>query len=94
MLQRLIAAVLGVLGLAAIALGIASATVWRADDTLTATARTAEGTTLITTAPGVLELGDPPVSVRARAADGTTVVLALGRDTDVAGWVGTDPTRS
>ena len=90
MLQRLIAAVLGVLGLAAIALGIASATVWRPDDTLTATARSAEGTTLLTTAPGVLELGDPPVTVRARAADGAQAVLVVGRDTDVSGWIGTD----
>ena len=57
MLQRLIAAVLGVLGLAAIALGVASATAWRADDTLTAAGATADGTTVLTTAPGVLGSG-------------------------------------
>ncbi len=90
MLQRIIAAVLAVLGLAAIALGIASATVWRADDTLTATARTGDDTSLMTTAPGVLELTDPPVTVRATADDGTPVVLALGRDTDVSAWIGAD----
>jgi hypothetical protein len=90
-LQRLIAAVLGVLGLAAIALGIASATAWRGDDTLTADADAAKGTTLVTTAPGVLELGgDAPVTVRASADAGTKVVVAVGRDTDVDGWVGTD----
>ena len=38
MLQRLIAAVLGVLGLLAIGLGVASSTVWRGDDILVATA--------------------------------------------------------
>lgn len=91
MLLRILAAVLAVLGLAAIALGVASATVWRPADTLTATATSADGTTLITTAPGVLELADPPVTVRATADDGAEVVIALGRDTDVAAWVGDDP---
>ena len=91
MLLRLIAAVLGVLGLVAIALGIASATAWRADDTLTATAEAADGTTLVTTAPGVLEMADPPVTVRATADDGSKVVIAVGRETDVDGWVGADP---
>ncbi len=90
MLLRLVAAVLAVLGLAAIALGVASATVWRGDDTLTATATAADGTTLLRTTPGLLEMGDPPVTVRAEAADGTKVVLAVGRDTDVTGWLGTD----
>jgi hypothetical protein len=90
-LLRLIAAILGVLGLVAIALGIASATAWRADDTLTATAEAADGTTLVTTAPGLLEMGDPPVTIRASADDGSKVVIAIGRDTDVDGWVGSDP---
>ncbi|WNB84942.1 hypothetical protein [Cellulomonas sp. ATA003] len=90
MLQRLIAALLGVLGLIAIGLAIASATVWRGDDTLTATARAADGSTLITTAPGVLEMGDPPVTIRATADDDAKVVLAIGRDSDVAGWIGAD----
>ncbi|MGV8968530.1 MAG: hypothetical protein ACOH2F_19880 [Cellulomonas sp.] len=93
MLQRLIAIVLGVLGLASIALGVASATAWRAQDTLVATtsAAPASAGTLLVAAPGVLELGGTPVTVTARANGGTKVVLAIGREADVAGWVGTDP---
>ncbi|RYV50672.1 hypothetical protein [Pengzhenrongella frigida] len=92
MLQRLIAAVLGVLGLASIGLGVASATAWRADDVLVATAPTASTSagTLVVTAPGVLELGGSEVTVSAEAAGGTKVVLAIGKEADVAGWVGTD----
>ena len=88
MLQRLIAALLGLLGIAAAALGIASATAWRADDPLVATA-TAETSTLVTE-PGVLEVAGDPVTVTVRA-EGSPVVLAVGRDTDVSGWIGADP---
>ncbi|MCG7286297.1 hypothetical protein MHY85_09985 [Cellulomonas sp. ACRRI] len=90
MLQRLIAAVLGVLGVAAIGLGVASATVWRADDPLVATAAPGGGTRTLVTDPGVLELAGDPVTVTVHA-DGAPVVLAVGRDTDVTAWVGDDP---
>jgi len=87
-LQRLIAAVLGVLGLLAIGLGVASSTVWRADDILVATA--SPDAHLVVADPGVLELAGNAVTVTVRAANDTPVVIAVGRDTDVAGWVGTD----
>ncbi|QZN86518.1 hypothetical protein [Cellulomonas sp. C5510] len=90
MLQRLIAAVLAVLGVAAIALGVASATVWRADDPLVATAAPGGATRALVTDPGVLELAGDPVTVTVRA-EGSPVVLAVGRDTDVLGWLGDDP---
>lgn len=90
MLQRLIAALLGVLGIAAIGLGVASATVWRADDPLVATAAPGGDTRTLVTDPGVLELAGDPVTVTVRA-DGSPVVLAVGRDTDVTAWVGDDP---
>ncbi|WP_448061541.1 hypothetical protein [Cellulomonas hominis] len=91
MLQRLIAAVLGVLGLVAIGLGVASATAWRADDVLVATSTlAADGGHLAVTAPGVLELADDSVEVTITAADDADVVLAVGRYTDVEGWVGAD----
>ncbi|HYQ74953.1 hypothetical protein [Cellulomonas sp.] len=90
MLQRLIAAVLGVLGVAAIGLGVASATAWRADDPLVATAAPGGDTRTLVTDPGVLELAGDPVTVTVRA-DGSPVVLAVGRDTDVTAWVGSDP---
>jgi hypothetical protein len=88
-LQRLIAAVLGVLGLLAIGLGVASSTVWRGDDILVATA--SPDAHLVVADPGVLELAGNPVTVTVHAADDTPVVIAVGRDTDVTGWVGTDP---
>ena len=91
MLQRLIAAVLAVLGLAAIALGVASATAWRPDDTLVATATAGKDGNVVVTAPGVLELGGRvPVTVTARAGGGKKVVLAVGKESDVTGWVGKD----
>lgn len=91
MLQRLIAAVLGVLGLVVAGLGVASATAWRADDVLVADARTSGDTRIVTTDAGVLELAGDPVTVRVTTADDAPVVLAVGRDTDVTAWVGTDP---
>jgi hypothetical protein len=87
-LQRLIAAVLGVLGLLAIGLGVASSTVWRGDDILVATA--SPDAHLVVADPGVLELAGNPVTVTVHAANDTPVVIAVGRDTDVAGWVGMD----
>ena len=88
MLKRLIIAAIGVVGLVVIGLGIASATVWRADDVLVAT--TSGGPHTLVTEPGVLELGGDPVTVKVTVPDDGNVVLAVGRDTDVAGWVGTD----
>jgi hypothetical protein len=87
-LQRLIAAVLGALGLLAIGLGVASSTVWRGDDILVATA--SPDAHLVVGDPGVLELAGDPVTVTVHAADDAPVVIAVGRDTDIAGWVGTD----
>lgn len=80
---------MGLLGLVVIALAVASATLWRADDVLVARATASAG--LVVTDPGVLELGGDPVTVRAQVPAGDHVVLAVGRDTDVSGWVGSDP---
>lgn len=88
MLKRLTTAAVGVVGLVVIGLGIASATVWRADDVLVAT--TSGGPHTLVTDPGVLELGGDPVTVKVSVPDDGTVVLAVGRETDVAGWVGSD----
>ena len=86
MLKRLVVAVVGLVGVVIIALGVASATLWRADDVLVADLQADEH--IVVTDPGVLELAASEVTVRVEA-DGP-VVLAVGRDTDVAGWVGTD----
>ena len=87
MLKRLVVAIVGLVGVVVIALGVASATLWRADDVLVAQLQADEP--LVVTDPGVLELAASEVTVRAEA-DGP-VVLAIGRDTDVLGWVGEDP---
>lgn len=89
MRKRLIESGIGLLGLVVIALAVASATLWRADDVLVARATATAG--LVVTDPGVLELGGDPVTVRAQVPAGAHVVLAVGRDTDVTGWVGSDP---
>ena len=67
MLKRLIIAAVGVVGLVVIGLGIASATVWRADDVLVAT--TSGGSHTLVTDPGVLELGGDPVTVTVTVPD-------------------------
>lgn len=91
MLHRALATLLCLLGAAAIGLGIASATLWRASDTLLATAQAAPGTTLLVTDPGVLDLAADEVTVQASAGADQTVVLAVGRTGDVEAWVGSDP---
>ncbi|MFC8922813.1 hypothetical protein [Cellulosimicrobium sp. NPDC057127] len=91
MLQRIIAAVLVVAGIVAVGLGVASATVWRDSDTVTATtAYTGEGTMLVTE-PGVLDLVDEDVTIRATAPGEQEVTLVVGREVDVTGWVGQEP---
>ncbi len=90
MRQRLTVLILGSLGAVLIALGIASATVWRADDVLAAKTTADAGTTLLVTDPGVLSLAGHPVTVTASVPGSGAVVIAIGRDTDVNGWVGSD----
>ena len=90
MLQRVLASLLCVLGAAAIGLGIASATLWRASDTLVASGSAAPGTTLLMTEPGVLDLAAGEVTVTASAEGGEQIVIALGRTADVEAWIGDD----
>ena len=87
MLHRALASLVAVLGVAALALGIASATLWRPSDTLVAEAAAAPGATLLMTDPGVLNMADPEVTVRATGDD---VVIALGRTSEVEAWIGRD----
>ena len=90
MRQRLTVLLLGVLGAVLIALGIASATVWRAGSVLAATTTATAGTTVLVADPGVLSLAGHPVTVTASVPGSGPVVIAIGRDTDVNGWVGSD----
>ena len=86
MLPRVIASLLCLLGAVAAGLGVASATVWRPSDTLSASA---SSDTYLVTDPGVLDLAADRVTVVAHASG--PVVVALGRTADVEAWVGTDP---
>ncbi|MFD6175713.1 MULTISPECIES: hypothetical protein [unclassified Isoptericola] len=91
MLQRILGGVLVLIGLAAAALGVASATVWRDTDTVAATAKPSGDGTFVVTDPGVLGLVGDDVTISASVPEGQKVTLAVGRDVDVAGWVGNDP---
>jgi hypothetical protein len=87
-LQRIIAAVMVVAGLVVVGLAVASATIWRESDTIVSSASAAKGGTLIVTEPGVLNLVSDKVTINAKADGGVTV--AIGREVDVEGWVGSD----
>lgn len=87
MLRRIIAYVLVALGVVVIAAAIASATVWKSSDSVAATLESGD-VALVVTAPGVLDMVADQVTVTATAPEGSPVTLAIGRDTDVAGWVG------
>ncbi|GAA1709120.1 hypothetical protein GCM10009809_01710 [Isoptericola hypogeus] len=91
MLQRILGGVLVLLGLVAVALGVASATVWRDSDTVVATAEPVGDGTMVVTDPGVLGLVSGDVTVTATAPEGQPVTVVVGRDVDVLGWVGKDP---
>lgn len=89
-MRRTLAALLAVLGLVAIGLGIASATVWRSSDTVTATLPGAPDVPVLLVQPGVLGMvdeGTVTVTATAAVAD-APVVLAFATAADVVAWVG------
>lgn len=90
MLQRVIGWVLVALGVVSASLGVASATVWRPDDLVTASSSGTGATTLLMVEPGVLDLVSDDVTVTATRPDGGEIAVALGREVDVRGWVGSD----
>ena len=63
MLQRVIGAVLVALGVLSAALAVASATVWRPDDVVTASSTSGGAATLLVVEPGVLDLVSDEVTV-------------------------------
>ncbi|KAE8762423.1 hypothetical protein [Georgenia thermotolerans] len=85
--RRIISVVLMVLGVIAIALAIASATVWRPTDTATLTLPTRPTTPVVISDAGVLDAVAPDVRIVATADDGQPVTLAVGRTEDVQAWV-------
>ena len=91
MLQKIVTASLVIVGLVIAGLSVASGTVWRPSDTVVMTTGTQSGSTLLTTAPGVLGLVDDSVTISATSSPEATVVLSIGREVDVTGWIGEDP---
>ncbi len=88
MIRRILAAVLVVLGLVAIGLGVASATVWRSSDTVTADMPNPTAPVVVVE-PGVLGMVAESVTLTARAADADApVVLAFAPTGDVDAWLG------
>jgi hypothetical protein len=90
-LRRTITVVLVVVGVVVIGLAIASATIWRPSDRITASLAATPQAPLLVTDPGVLEMVAGEVTVRASAEGDAPVTLAVGRDVDVQGWVGDAP---
>ncbi len=91
MLRRIIAYVLVALGVVVIALAIASATVWKSSNTVTASLSDAPEAPLVVSEAGVLDMVAEEVTIRATAPKGSPVTLAVGRDADVAAWVDDAP---
>lgn len=90
MVGRLTIAAIGATGVVLVGLGVASATAWRADSVLRSTV-TADAPYVVT-APGVVEMGGSPTTVTAYTSDTSApLVIVVGRDSDVTGWVGDDP---
>jgi hypothetical protein len=87
-LRRIASITLVVLGVLAIVLAVLSATAWRASDQVVATVSAAPDTPLVVTTPGVLDMVAGDVTITATAPDDAPVVLAIGSDVDVDGWVG------
>lgn len=91
MLHKIVTASLVLVGLVLAGLSVASGTLWRPSDTAVMTTGAQSGSTLLTTAPGVLGLVDDSVTITATSSPEATVVLAVGREVDVTGWIGEDP---
>ncbi|MGM0385030.1 MAG: hypothetical protein ACQERF_03470 [Actinomycetota bacterium] len=89
MIRRILAAVLVVLGLVAVGLAVASATVWRPSDTVTASMPAQPTAPVVIVEPGVLAMVADTVTLTASAAaEDDPVVLAFAPTGDVMAWVG------
>lgn len=91
-LRRIFATVLIVLGLAIAGAGIASGTIWRADEQVTATLPQDPDAPVVVAGGNVLATVNPNVTVTVSAPDADTpLVLAMGREADVRAWLGESP---
>ncbi|MDR2380249.1 MAG: hypothetical protein LBE08_03585, partial [Bifidobacteriaceae bacterium] len=92
MLRRWLAGGAVIIGVVTVVLAVCSATVWRPADHVTAQFKAAAGTQAVITAPGVLEAQADFVTVTVDPV--VPVVVAIGRETDVAAWVGDSPVET
>lgn len=92
-IRRIVGIAVCVLGAAAVTLGVLSATVWRTSNVVVATAP-GQDVPYVVIEPGVAGIVDQQVTIDAVAADPEAqVVLVVGREPDVNGWVEGDPTE-
>ncbi len=89
---KALALVLIAAGVVIAVVGIGTATWWRPDPVLSA--NLADSDQVVTTAPGVLGMGADAVLISAQGEPTEQVVLVLGRQSDVAGWLASAPHRS
>lgn len=90
--RRLLSAIVAAAGLIVVALAVCFATVWRPSSTIEATLPTSPEQNYVVTAPGVLNLVDSSVTIKATAADGSSpVVVAVGHEADAKAWLAQDP---
>lgn len=88
MTRRIIAIVLVVLGLGTAGAAVASATVWKPDSVVTVPLPQQPEEAYVVTAPGVLNIVNSEVGIRAVAQDPESpVFLGVGRTADVDAWV-------
>src|SRR5699024_11855323 len=88
LLRHTLAIIRSVLGLGTIGAAIASATVWKPDSTVTVPLPSEPDVNYVISEPGVLNIVNETVKVRAVAQDGESpVFLGMGRTEDVEAWV-------
>ena len=81
-----------VLGLAIAGAGVASGTIWRADEVVTATVPQDPEVPVVVAGGNVLATVNPNVTVTVTAPDADTpLVLAMGREPDVRAWLADSP---
>lgn len=88
-MRGVVTPIFGLLAVAAIALGLLNATVWKPSHDIDATA-SVSGSRYIVTDPGVLPLLDKNATLTVDASSSDEVCVALGSSKDVAGWVAAD----
>lgn len=91
MKRRPLALLLAALGVAAIVLGVLSATAWRASNVVAMSTPQRPAAPVLVTDPGVLELMPGDVEITATADEEQPLTLIIARTEEVAAWVGASP---